>query len=290
MTTARQAPQHLIHVGYAKTGSSLLREWFASHPEIGYRHGAFAGFARPQDVAREAPGVRLRVTSSEQLASPATDGPSHRGAPLEAQAAVCRTLKELYPNARILIVTRGFRSMIMSSYSQYVRSGGWISLPELMENARDENAWHYDALISLYRQSFGDRVTILPWELMRDDLDAFLRHLSQLYGLTQHSLPPRRVNASLSPIEMRWYPVLSGAVRRAPVGERLRARLVRRFQRYSHANRLSGIVRVLQRVAPAAPVEARMITDPVLEGFRGRAACLAADPLFEPYRKDYLND
>jgi hypothetical protein len=283
---------HLIHVGYAKSGSSFLRRWFAEHPQIAYRPGHFGGIAGFAELARGTAAIRLRVTSSEILASPVLEsGAAEPGAYRAVQAAICDNLAELFPGGHILIVTRGFRSMIMSSYSQYVRSGGTNSLEKLVGDAQAENPWHYDALIGLYRQRFGeDRVTVLPWELLRDDPSQFVARIEARFGLEGHPPSPQRVNRSLSPSEMRWYPRLAAAVARAPVGSRLRGQLARRVARMSHNNSLAGAVRLLQRVAPAPPVSLEALPATVLEGFRGKARSLAAEPLFAPYAADYLND
>jgi hypothetical protein len=236
--------------------------------------------------------LRLRVTSSETLASPLiASGGGERGAYGAAQAAICGNLAELFPGGHILIVTRGFASMIMSSYSQYVRSGGTDSLEELVSDAQAENPWHYDALIGMYRQRFGaEKVTVLPWELLRDDPSAFVRQIEARFGLDHHPPAPQRVNRSLSPTEMRWYPRLAAAVARAPLGPRLRGRVARRLARMSHNNSLAGAVRLLQRVAPAPPVSLDLLPAATLEGFRGKARSLAGEPLFQPYAADYLND
>jgi hypothetical protein len=282
----------LIHIGYAKSGSSFLRDWFAEHPQIAYRPGHFGGVAGFAELARDTAAVRLRVTSSETLASPVIPpGGAEPGAYLAAQAAICNSLAELFPAGHILIVTRGFRSMIMSSYSQYVRSGGTNSLEELVGDAQAENPWHYDALIGLYRQRFGeDQVTVLPWELLRDDPSRFVSQIEARFGLEAHPPSPQRVNRSLSPSEMRWYPRLAAAVARAPIGSRLRGRLARRMARMSHNNSLAGAVGLLQRLAPAPPVNLEALPATVLEGFRGKARSLAVEPLFFPYASDYLND
>jgi hypothetical protein len=289
--TQRQLPEarpHLIHIGYAKSGSSFLRQWFAAHPQIGYRHGQFAGYSRLIDLAEIAAGVRIRVTSSENFASPIIPYDDIvPGAYAEAQAAVCDNLAELFPAAHILIVTRGFKSMIMSSYSQYVRSGGVKSLEQLVADAQQENPWDYDALIGMYRGRFATgKVTILPWELLRDRPDEFIGQIEARFGLDHRPPPVQRVNRSLSPIEMRWYPRISGAIARAPIGLRFRERLAR----MTHRNRLSGVVRLLQRMSPAEAVRVDLLPSATIEGFRGKASCLAADSLFAAYAADYLND
>jgi hypothetical protein len=200
-------------------------------------------------------------------------------------------LAELFPAAHILIVTRGFRSMIMSSYSQYVRSGGSLSLEELVGNAQRENPWDYDWLSDLYRKRFGpEKVLVLPWELLRDDPAAFVGHIERRFDLSHIPPSPQRVNASLSPIELRWYPTLAAAVRKAPVGLRLRGRLAGQLARMSHRNSLAAAVRLLQRLAPQEPVAIDALPPATVEAFRGKARGLAADPLYAPYLADYLND
>jgi hypothetical protein len=283
---------HLIHIGYAKSGSSFLRRWFAGHPEIAYLPNRFAGIGQFADLVGEAAGIRLRVTSSEILASPRLPrGDPQPGAFSAAQAHVCGALAELFPTAQILIVTRGFRSMIMSSYSQYVRSGGSKSLQEVAGDAYREDPWDYDALVGMYRARFGDgNVIVLPWELLRDDPERFVEQIESRFGLGHCPPPPQRVNRSLSPAEMRWYPRLAAAIAKAPVGPRIGKRLARGFARMSHKNRLAGAVRLLQRVAPAPPVGLDTLHPDMIEGFRGKARCLAAEPLFVPYAADYLND
>lgn len=283
---------HLIHIGYAKSGSSFLRRWFAEHPDIAYRPNRVAGIGGYDDLAGDAAGILLRVTSSETLAAPLIPRENPRpGTFRAAQANVCNALAELFPAAHLLIVTRGFRSMIMSSYSQYVRSGGAKSLQEMAGDAHQEDPWDYDTLIGMYRARFGnDKVIVLPWELLRDDPAQFVRRIETRFGLGHCPPPPQRINLSLSPEELRWYPRLAAAIGRAPFGPQFRGRLERGFARMSHTNRLAGAVRLLQRVAPAPPVGEDTLDVATIEGFRGKASCLAEDPPFTPYAADYLND
>jgi hypothetical protein len=277
---------HLIHVGYAKSGSSFLRHWFDAHPQIGYRHDQFAGIERLSHLARAADGLRLRVTSSEILATP-TSSPDTPENYRPTQTTVCDNLAELFPAAHILIVTRGFKSMIMSSYSQYVRSGGSQTLEEMVRNAQQDNPWDYDGLITMYRRRFGHhKVLVLPWELLRDSPGVFVSQIEDRFGLCHLPPPPQRVNRSLSPVEMRWYPKISAAVCRVPGGSRLRTRVAR----WSHNNRLAAPIRLLQRVAPASPVSIDALPGETWESFRGSARVVAADPLFAPYAADYLNE
>jgi hypothetical protein len=77
-------------------------------------------------------------------------------------------------------VTRGFRSMMLSTYSQYVRTRGLASVAAVAALAGsagtvNQAPWNYDFLIRLYRCAFGEaKVMVLPFELLRDDASAFL--------------------------------------------------------------------------------------------------------------------
>jgi hypothetical protein len=281
--------RHLLHIGYPKTATNFLRAWFEAHPQIAFVRGGFAGFLRLPEIASpaslSAEPPRLRVSSSELLATPhaevgnwvrygrdGKDFASH-------QAQVCEILARLFPSADILIVTRGFRSMILSSYSQYVRTGGGDSLAELARIGQEQGAWHYDRILALYAAAFGDkRVIVLPWELLRDRPAEFVACLEQRLGLDPGPVPQERLNQALSPAELAAQLRLTHALRRAP------GPLFSLYARAAMAGRLP--LKLLSRWrggAGLATLDAAQV-----EAYRGQAASLAADPLYAPYASDYL--
>ena len=296
---------HLIHIGYAKAGSTFLQRWFAANPQLQYVEGGIAGYRDIYDVARQSadpdPGIRWRVSSSEGLATPHPfvglrdiDYRRMHGLQLpDAQAAVCHGLARLFPEASVLLVTRGFRSMMLSSYSQYVRTGGPDEFFALREGFGSEShpsrhAWDYDGLIRLYRAAFGDRLIVLPYELLRDNSDTFIRILEAQLGLDHFPPPSQRVNEGLSGVEIRWYPRLSRLLRKLPVGARLQQRIFVRYSRAATDNRLRHLIRLLQRISPAEPVTEALVSAEVLERFRGKAEALRSEPLYRPYKEEYL--
>lgn len=296
---------HLIHIGYPKTGSTFLQHWFAGHPQLAFSDGAIAGFRDVYAIARESVRPRAevlyRVTSCEGLTAPhanvgeaVVDYVRERHVDMaSSQAIVCTQLADLFPNARVLIVTRGFRAMILSSYSQYVRSGGDADLAELVrsgaaayERLREVDPWNYDALLDLYTRAFGDEhVIVMPYELLRDDVEGFTRALEMRLGLAHFAMKPERVNASLSPAEMYWYPRLTRVAHALPIGSRLR----RLYHRGAFANRFRLPIKVLQRVRPGQPVTADVIPVDVVNAYRGKAERLRANPLYAAYAADYLH-
>lgn len=292
---------HLIHVGYPKTGTTLLQEWFTEHPQIEHApfgiagHREAAGFAR--EAARPTEAIRARVTSCEELVMP---GPAagHHGmrdlTPRETAGdaeRVCADLAALFPTAYALLVTRGFREMLFSSYSQLVRSAGTHVLgdePPVRVELR--GMWDYDGLVRTYEAAFGDRLLVLPYELLRDDPCAFVSLIEQPLGLDHHPPPDRVVNPSLSGAELRWYPRLSAVAKRAPLPARLKPRVLDGYARMTLANRLAPVVEVLQRAFPAPPVTLDDVPLSALEPLRGSARELCRRPHFAPYGRDYLEE
>lgn len=291
---------HLVHIGYPKTGSNFLRRWFSAHPELAFVEGGIAGcrdvYEFVREIAAPTTGIRFRVTSSEVFAIPHAHAGDpgadiHGGGPIDvsvSQARACEELRGLFPNAHILIVTRGFESMMRSGLSQFVRVGGDPARlsAELIGNMATVSPWHYDRLAGLYRKAFPGRVLLLPYELLRDNPQAFVGEVERSLGLAHWPPPPGRDNVALGAAEMRWYPMLSRVVRGLPVGERLRAAIFRRYVRLARANRLRALIRLLDAVA--RPSDPPKIDANLVEAFRGSAESLRGHPLYAPYAEDYL--
>ena len=270
---------HLIHIGFPKTGSNYLRRWFASHPQLAYADGGIAGFPNVYAMARPAAGIWYRVTSYEGLATPLPA--LHLAGP---QAEVCTMLAELFPGARVLMLTRGYRSMVVSSYSQYVRGGGDEDFSGFCgQILRSDNPWHYDRVARLYESAFGaSNAIVMPYELLRDDAGVFTRTLADRLGIDDHAAGPERINVSLTAAELAWYPRLNRAARRLP------GALRRLYVRGAFTNRLRLPIRALHGLRPATPVSADAIPAELLDALKHGAERLRTYPLYEPYAADYL--
>jgi hypothetical protein len=300
--------RHLVHVGYPKAGSTTLQAWFESRPEVVFAHDAIGGvtsaaaIARQVAVADNAP--RWVVTSSEWLMVPA-EGPGIP--PTEPIAArrrrVCARLRTMFGDATILIVTRGFRAIIASSYSEVLRWGLALSVEEFMslyqespafEGWRVTDVFDYDAALRLYADTFGaESVVVLPFELLRDDPRGFLARLEQRLDLEPRSEQAPWHNRSLSGAELYWYPRFSRGVERAANRLGRRGTALRRtyYERVIRRGRLERSVDVLSRVLRTPTVNpADHIAEEIVETCRGRASSLATNPDYAPYAVEYLND
>ncbi len=201
-----KAPKHLIHIGYPKAGSSFLRAWFAQHPKLFYQDGGIAGFSDIYELVRagaskESNKYDYFVTSSEAIAVtnvfagiPNTNfgfknqkfnqqGDTHK---------LCMTLHGLFPNSKILFITRGFEAFAKSSYSQYIRSGGIHSKEELLGINKKEIKKVKKPKFQQILQAFieNSNATKIP-----DEYIAYLRFCQALYSeenATQNGYTPKQ--------------------------------------------------------------------------------------------------
>jgi hypothetical protein len=301
--------QHLLHVGYPKTGSTFLQAWFERHPEFRYAPGGLCGFYNVYEMARPSgESFKYYVTSFEGLSTPHETAGEIRldfgGARAvrdervkDNQRAVCQLLKSLFPASRVLIMTRGFRGMILSAYSQSVRMGARLHLAEMCRELADrlrDDARHYydyDFLIGLYAEAFGaENLIVMPYELLSDDQTKFLNALEGRLGVTHAEVRLGRVNPSLSPEELYWYPVISRALSSAAarLGQARRERVYGWYVRRTLDNRLGRLVSVLARLRPGRRITPSDFPEEILSLCVGKATRLKDDPLYAPYAADYL--
>jgi sulfotransferase family protein len=298
----------LVHIGLPKTGSTLLQTWFGKHPQLLYTRSGLGGFGSTQAlcafVARDQrPKPKCFVTSDESFSVVWDDSVSHlhlnaqvqeRTGQVQAhQAQMCDLLHELFPAARLLLVTRGFESYLLSTYSEYLKLGGTLALHAVLEMFSKElqSDLDMDYLVRLYRKAFGaERVLTLPYELLRDDLLRFLGTLEHWLQLDHYECQFGRVNPSLSSEELYWYPHISNAVSKvarplpAWVGQRIYSGYVRR---YTQTNRLRPLIRMLNQRGPRQ-ITLQDIPPEYLHVFQDKATLLRDNPLYAPYAADYL--
>jgi hypothetical protein len=303
--------RHLVHVGYPKAGSTTLQAWFESRPELGFADDAIGGVTSANAIANQARSdavsdnaPRWVVTSSEWLMVPA-EGPGIP--PTESIAArrrgVCARLRTMFGDATILIVTRGFRSAIASSYSEVLRWGLGLSVKQFVslyqespafDGWRMADVFDYDTPLRLYADAFGaENLMVLPFELLRDDPKAFLARLEQRLDLEPRSEEAPWRRPSLSGAELYWYPRFARGVERATnrFGRPGRALRNRYYGRVVQSGRLERSVDVLSRALRTPTVNpADEIPLQVVESCRGRASSLATNPDYAPYAAEYLND
>jgi hypothetical protein len=196
----------LIHIGYHKTASSWLQKHLFDREGPGFGWlGKSAGnpvrrFVDCDSLEFDAAALRrelepllererahgaLPVISMERLSGhPFSGGYDCK--------EIADRLAAVLPNGRVLVVVREQRSMIVSTYKQYVRAGGAATVEQFLLPPRSKSRrvpwfdfryFEYDRLLRHYLALFGsDRVLCLPFEWLVADGAAFVAAIGSFAG------------------------------------------------------------------------------------------------------------
>ena len=214
----------LFHIGYHKTGSSFLQKnVFESFPifnrvnqyEIN-RNIIYPGpFHFDENkckkyIENSTKENHINIFSNERLS-----GGPHSGGRDAKEIAI--RIKSLVPNAKILIVFREQFSAIYSSYKQYIRAGGSLSLKEYLRPKSKNDLtsfriehFEYHHLVKHYCDLFGtDNVLCIPYELLKKNQRLFLDKIFDFIKLDKKnkyniykSLDPNPVNKSFNYLQI----------------------------------------------------------------------------------------
>lgn len=291
----------LLHIGYPKAGSRYLKEWFSANPNFLYQPNSILGFNNVGDLsvhAQHSPNSpRYFVLSSEELIvwKGDIDVVGLKYVPYDIiayQNRACQTLSRLFPNAKVLIVTRGFASTCVSIYSEAILAGYFESFERYQDLNREilPIFYDYNFIIGLYRDAFGPQNTIvLPYELLKEDPSAFLSIIEGELELEPgFQFPKDRINPSLEVDRLVAYRKISKmlfeSIKFLPYSAQksIYSLYVRRLY---HA-RLTPLSLRLSKII-GEPEVWKVRTD-ILELFRGKAEIFREHKLFARYHSEYL--
>jgi Sulfotransferase family len=199
-------PKTLVHIGYHKTGTNWLQEEVFADPGTGYRWLGKRPLSHPvhrlvRDRPLEFDAAELRaefeplVRAADDagllpvVSFPRLSGHAFSGG-YDSQELADR-LAAVFPDARVLIVIREQRSMIVSAYKQYVPAGGVCTIEHFLaadpESRRvprfDFGHFAYDRLIRYYHSLFGrESVLVLPYEQLVRDGRGFVGTIGEFAG------------------------------------------------------------------------------------------------------------
>lgn len=291
----------LLHIGFPKAGSTYLQKWFSEHPAFYYKSKAIAGFYNAHDIARYAYNDgeihECFVVSSEDLSiwKGDIDIVGFEGKPYDTVAyhkKLSLTLSRIFPNAKMLIVTRGYDSMFKSLYSQYIKGGGILTFSELQKKFGSyfPAIYDYSFVISLYRDVMGsENVIVLPYELLRDDPSKFTSLIEQCVGINKHfEFSTEKVNPAVSGQLLTAYRKLSKflyqIIRPFPY-EIKKTLFLYHVKQYITKDNLSLINLISKLCTEEKPIQ---VEDWLLESMKGKADLLKHEKLFQPYLQEYL--
>jgi sulfotransferase family protein len=197
----------LVHIGYHKTATNWFQEPFFGDPASGYqwldkrpRTHPLHRLIRDRPLTFDATAVREAFEPLLQkaeaaglvpvLSSPRLSGHAYSGGYDSKELA--DRLKQVFPDGRILIVIREQRSMVASTYKQYVKAGGSCSLKHFLDPnmklgfrvpAFDYGHFEYDRLIAYYQSHYGpENVLALPYEQFVRDGRGFVETVAEFAG------------------------------------------------------------------------------------------------------------
>lgn len=196
----------LIHIGYHKTGSTLLQEKIFNRPEFGFispwtRSKSYeeiilanpftydpisVGNKFQEDVIKANSGNLIPVLSEERFSGNIVPKAVFNN------YYMAERLYSLFPEAKILIVIRNQLDMILSIYKHRLRANLTVDIDLFLEqiplNTTFEPIFHldylqYHLLISHYQNLFGkDNILCIPYELLIKDSKSFFSQISSFSG------------------------------------------------------------------------------------------------------------
>lgn len=278
-----------------------MQTWFSKHPAMFYNFTSVAGFYDSWGLSRyaadKAPMHECFVLSSEHLSLWRSDvdivglKTTVMYDVRAYQNKLVNTLHSLYPQAKVLIIPRGYRTMFSSFYSQYLVGGGILTWKELHDQFAEFFSLTYDYtyVINLYRKVFGDEnVIVIPYELLRKDADAFTDIIEQAMGIKQSFKFADIVNPSIDKRTLAAYRKFS----------RFLYRMVQPLP-YSLQRAIFGYyIMKMDKTKPHPMMQflskynnEEVDIDGVEETYKvlqGKAEILRNEELFKPFLKDYL--
>jgi len=192
----------VVHIGYPKTGSTWLQNHVWNNPRLGLcaamtRLEVYRMFRQPHplDFQARTAQCELQRRVAERVSRecvPTISDEALSGSLFAAgydSAEIASRLHQVLPDARIVMVIREQKGIILSSYRQYVRDGGQCSLRRFLcppglaamyYPLFSVDHYRYEPLVSTYRRLFGeDNVHVAIFEQLQRDPAAFARKIVQ---------------------------------------------------------------------------------------------------------------
>lgn len=207
----------LIHIGYHKTGTSLLQQRLFHvdsrefnpvipkiHQNLEYTGGLIKSFgkeildeglrARKFDIAHLLNKLKTKYVLSNDKINVISNEALSGAAKLSfvGWENNAKIIQALFPNAVILIGIREQKSWIESMYYQYLRMGGALNPKDYFEKSATNYFSHsfvwqhlcYDTLISKYIELFGaTQVIVYAYEDLRNGDFEFVRSISEKFKI-----------------------------------------------------------------------------------------------------------
>ena len=203
----------ILHVGFHKSGSTFVQNYFEKHPDIFFSREVLKDFI--SDYHAEIPQVeslveqdfiflsdmRLTVNSWGQSEFERVNS---NGLSLndirKVQKEIALKLKERFPQAEVLITTRDKEQLLDSLYSQYLLNGGRKSVLKFKADSKNiEILFDYGYIIVLYREIFGAKqVHQFSFNKLKENSSKYVEEICSINDFPFKNDNFKIVNESLS--------------------------------------------------------------------------------------------
>lgn len=288
----------LLHVGYRKAGSTFIRDWFYTHPEL--KMGGMninSEFCR-YDYYEKRPKYFVFTDAFLLFKG---NSPSRSIANLKKyQRDTCLFLKELFPLGKVLLITRSPETSIPSEYSEHIKNGGTLTFQELITNPEAIEYfigyYDYNYSINLYNQTFGkENIIVLPMELLESSPDVFITTIEDRLGLLHHEFAYNKRNPSLPANKLAALRKISMLVKRVSklfgeYGNNILGSYISYLGKESYSNNkfplLIGLVSLLSK----QPTSNTIVPEDLVRKIKSNATVLKDYPEFQNYLAKYCLD
>lgn len=291
----------LLYIGYPKTGSTYLQEWFSKHPAIHYNGKTIGGFGNAWDIEKYAQNpdahhdyyvLKCSAIGMRGMVDDTVESAYTIQRIYAYQDKLANTLFKLFPEGKILLITRGFSSMLSSAWSEYIVSGGLLSFDEFYKQYSQGivASYNYDRIVRLFREVFGERnVIALPYELLRDEPLEYLSTLEDRLGISQHfSLTKEKRNASPDAKYLEATLRVSNSLHRLlkPFSYSFQRNVYGYYIHFLNKKKNHAAVKYLSGFIKTGAIV--NVSEEKLKPFIGNANVLKSEAVYQPYLKEYL--
>jgi hypothetical protein len=205
----------LIHIGYRKAASTFIKDWLTNHPNLLYNNFRIGGFSNTYELVKSVNQTRNNqisyYTISDNFTLYRNSAKQKNKENIQSyQLQSCKLLRQLFTDAKILIITRAPETAIVSEYNELLKNGNHFSSEELLKMDLSKSyfsgIYDYNFLINLYYEHFGRKnVIVLPYELLKDNPTKFISHIEDSLQLAHFEYIKEPINRGLSPNDKYWY-------------------------------------------------------------------------------------
>lgn len=214
----------LLHVGFHKSGSTFVQNYFEQHPSVFFSRSILANFIH--DHQKEIPpfehltehkyiflsDMRLTVNSWGKTEFERIRSNSFSQINIQKiQEQIAINLKNRFPHAKILITIREKEQLLPSLYSQYIINGGTKTFRSFKQDPPHiRTLFDYENVGNIYKRIFGvSNVYILPYKLLKQNPDNYIQSICSIGNFPYSPQNFKIINSSLSSQKLIWTRIMN---------------------------------------------------------------------------------